>query len=240
MKVKNRFVVWSVLWSSVLAMPAVAATFDVPRSFEIMYVDLERSRQFGNDFKVDVAPGEHQIVVRFNKLLRIGDDTQEFQSEPVVLNLQFEENTSLTLKAPYISNKRQAEANAKDPEFTILDNTTGKTVNYQQQALEAQSGFQNTRDYREEVASLIAPPAPHVSGDGPLPAPALTTNDVALDMLQFWYNRSDSATRKALRVWMADEAYQPAVSNIQLEMGQFWFQKADNEAKKAFRIWLVE
>ncbi|MBR7887393.1 DUF2057 domain-containing protein [Marinomonas sp. A79] len=239
MKVKNRFVAWSALCASVLAMPAVAATFDVPRSYEIMYVDLESSRQFGNDFKVDVDAGEHQIVVRFNKLLRIGDDTQEFQSEPVVLNLQFEENTSLTLKAPYIANKRQAEANAQKPEFTILDNTTGKAVNYQQQALEAQSGFQNTRDYREEVAKLAAL-APDPVKAGPVPAPALTTDDVALDMLKFWYNQSDSATRKALRIWMENKSSEPDMSNIQFEMGQFWFQKADNDAKKAFRIWLVE
>ena len=73
---------------------------------KIMYVDLESAGHFGNDFKVDIDEGQHQIVVRFNKLLRSGGDTQKYQSEPIVLDLQFEKNTYFqTLKAPYIDSK---------------------------------------------------------------------------------------------------------------------------------------
>ncbi|MCB5161605.1 DUF2057 domain-containing protein [Marinomonas algarum] len=221
-----------------LAMPTVAATFEVPRSFEIMYVDLESARQFGNDFKVEVDAGGHQIVVRFNKLLRSGDDTLSFQSEPVVLDLEFDDNTALTLKAPYISTERQAEANEEAPEFTIVDKVTGKEAAYQQNLLATQSGFQNTRDYLEEVSRLTE--TPETAGPGPVPAPAVTTNDLALDMLKFWFNRSDSATRKALSVWMIDERETSSVYNIQLEMGQFWFKKASTQDRKAFRAWVIE
>ncbi len=63
------------------------------------------------------------------------------------------------------------------------------------------------------------------------------TQNVALAMMQFWYNRSDDATRKEMRIWIADDLYKPTVSNIQLEMSQFWFNKADREAKKAFQAW---
>lgn len=239
MKVKNRLMAFGALWCGLAALPAAAATFEVPRTFEIMYVDLEGARQFGNDFKVDIDEGQHQIVVRFNNLFRSGGDTQVFQSEPVVLDLQFEKDTHFTLKAPYISTQKQAEANAKDPQFTIVDEKSGKEINYQQQVLTTKSGFQNTRDYVTEIERLTAKNAPAPS-DGPAAAPIVLTEDVALEMMQFWYNRSDEATRKEIRIWIADDMYKPTVSNIQLEMSQFWFNKADREAKKAFQAWLVE
>ena len=239
MKVKNRFITFGTLLCGLVALPAAAATFEVPRTFEITYVDLEGARQFGNDFKVDIDEGQHQIVVRFNNLFRSGGDTQVFQSEPVVLDLQFEKDTHLTLKAPYISNQRQAETNAKDPQFTIVDENSGKEINYQEKMLTTKSGFQNTRDYVAEIERLTAKDAPAPS-DGPAAAPVILTEDVALEMMEFWYNRSDEATRKEIRIWIADDMYKPSVSNVQLEMTQFWFNKADKDAKKAFQVWLVK
>ena len=242
MKIKNYALSLGVAFGSFIAIPAMAATFEVPRSYEIMYVDLESASQFGNDFKVEVDEGQHQIVVRFNKLLRQGGDTQQYQSEPVVLNLSFEKNGYLTLKAPYISNQKQAEANAKDPQFTIYDEVSAQEVDYKQQNLKTKSGFQNTRDYLEEVQKLTST---NLSGDmdqgsGPVPAPVLMIEDVALQMTQFWYNQSDEATRKEARIWIADDMYKPKVANIQLDMLQFWYKKADKEEKNAFQDWLLK
>lgn len=242
MKIKSYSIAFGILLGSFATLPAMAATFEVPRSFEIMYVDLERASQFGNDFKVDLDEGQHQIVVRFNKLLRSGGDTHEYQSEPVVLDLQFEKNSYLTLKAPYISNQKQAEANAKDPQFTIYDDVNGQDVDYKQQSLKTKSGLQNTRDYVAEVEKLIAKNSSDsaYAASGPVPAPVLMTEDVALEMMQFWYNQSDEATRKDIRIWIADDMYKPTVANIQHQMFQFWFKKADKEAKKDFQAWIVE
>jgi uncharacterized protein YccT (UPF0319 family) len=236
---KNRIVASSVLSVCVMALPAQAATFEVPRSFEIMYVDLEGARQFGNDFKIEVDEGQHQIVVRFNKLLRSGGDTQAYQSEPIVLDLQFEKNDYFTVKAPYISTQKQAEAYSKAPTFTLFDDRSGKEVDYQHQILPVKSGFQNTRDYVTEIERFTAKNQP-IMDDAPVLAPVILTQNVALAMMQFWYNRSDDATRKEMRIWIADDLYKPKVSNIQLEMSQFWFNKADREAKKSFQAWLVE
>jgi uncharacterized protein len=236
----NRMVAYGLLFCGFTALPAVAATFEVPRSFEIMYVDLESAHQFGNDFRVDVDEGPHQIVVRFNKMLRSGGDTQTFQSEPIVLDLQFEKSTYLTLKAPYVSTLKQAEANAKDPQFSIYDVVSGHTVDYKQQILATKSGLQNSRDFIDEIERLTAPDSPTYRSDsGPVAVPILMEEDVALRMMEFWYNQSDDATRKEIRIWLADALYKPTVSNIQLEMSQFWFNKADKDSQKAFQTWLV-
>lgn len=242
MKIKSYSIAFGILLGSFATLPAMAATFEVPRSFEIMYVDLESASQFGNDFKVDIDEGQHQIVVRFNKLLRSGGDTHEYQSEPIVLDLQFEKNSYLLLKAPYISNQKQAEANANDPQFTIYDDVSGQDIDYKKQSLATKSGLQNTRDYVTEIERLTAKNSSSnvTSGSSPVPAPILMTEDVALEMMQFWYNRADEATRKDARIWIADDMYKPTVANIQLEMFQFWFKKADKEAKKGFQAWIVE
>ncbi|WP_137170267.1 DUF2057 domain-containing protein [Marinomonas sp. FW-1] len=242
MKVKRGFSAVAILVSCFTVLPAMAATFEVPRSFEIMYVDLESSRQFGNDFKVDVEEGPHQIVVRFNKLLRSGGDTQTFQSEPIVLNLQFEKDTYLSLKAPYVSTVRQAEDNVKDPQFSIIDEVSGKEVDYKQQMLTTKSGLQNTRDFVAEVERLTAKNSmnANVSSSGPDVAPTKMSDDVELQMMQFWYNQSDKVTRKHIRVWIADDLYKPEVSSIQFEMATFWFKRADKESQQAFQQWLIK
>ncbi|WP_417528235.1 DUF2057 family protein [Marinomonas shanghaiensis] len=242
MCLKNRVLVFVAVLCGSIASPLMAATFEVPRSYEIMYVDLESAGRFGNDFKVDLDEGQHQIVVRFNKLFRSGGDTQVFQSEPIVLDLLFEKDTYLTLKAPYISTHRQAEDNAKNPQFTIHDEVSGKEVNYQQQALATKSGFQNTRDYVAEIERLTdkTMSGSTTSSSGPVTAPEVMSDKVTLNMMKFWYNQSDEATRKDLRVWIADDLYKPTVSSTQLEMSQFWFKKADQSDRNAFQTWLTE
>ncbi|MGB2064865.1 MAG: DUF2057 family protein, partial [Marinomonas gallaica] len=68
------------------SMPALAATFEVPQNFEIMYVDLE-STSFGNDFETDVEPGERQFVVRFNQRIGGGSNAEFFESEPYIIDV---------------------------------------------------------------------------------------------------------------------------------------------------------
>lgn len=238
MTLKKRIIIYSTLFYCMLVLPVQAATFEVPRSFEIMYVDLESARQFGNDFRIKVDEGQRQIVVRFNKLLRSGGDTEAYQSEPIVLDLVFSKGAYLRLKAPYISNLNQAKAFSKEPSFTVVDDVSGKEVQYHQKTLPVQSGLQNTRNYVNEIERLNAEA---LSVDkGPKPAPILMKQDIALDRLQYWYNESDEVTRKEIRIWLKDDLYTPSISNIQLEMAQFWFDKVSLEEEKTFRVWLLK
>ena len=236
MTLKKRFIAYGALFYCVLVLPVYAATFEVPRSFEIMYVDLENANQFGSDFKVNLDEGQHQIVVRFNKLLRAGGDTEAYQSEPIVLDIAFGKDAYLTLKAPYISNIKQAKAFSKEPIFTVVDDVSGKEVHYRQEILLEKTGLQNTRNYVNEHLT-----AEKLSvANGPAPAPLLMKENITLSRLQYWYNQSDEATRQEMRILIADDLYKPRGSSIQLEMMQFWFNKATDEEKKTFQVWLVK
>lgn len=238
MALRKYLIACGALFCCTLFLSVQAATFEVPRSFEIMYVNLESARQFGNDFKVEVNEGQHQIVVRFNKLIRRGGDAQAYQSQPIVLDLMLEREAYLRLKAPYISTQKKAEKFIEEPTFTIVDDISGKEVKYRQTILPVKSGLQNTRDYIDEIERLNIDKLS--VANGPVPAPILMKENIALDRLQYWYNQSDDVTRKEIRIWVSDDLYRPRVSNVQLEMTQFWFHKTNSEEKKVFRIWLVK
>ena len=243
---KNRWITSSIVFFCGAILPVQAATFEVPKSFEIMYVDLDGARQYGNDFKISVEEGSHQIVVRFNRLLRSGGDTTVYQSEPIVLDVTFNKDDYFTLKAPYISKAKQAESYKKSPKFTILDKRSGKDVMYQQQILPTQSGLQNTRNYLSEIERLTKKTTSKVAaenlvfGDGPNAAPIIMRiEDIELNMMKFWYNESDEATRKAFRVWINDALYKSDMASVQFNMSQFWYKKADKNQRKAFQDWLT-
>ncbi|WP_394183243.1 DUF2057 family protein [Marinomonas posidonica] len=227
----------SLVLSTFTSLSVYGETLEVPRWFEIMYVDQQASKQFGNDFEVSLTPGQHQIVLRFNKIVRTGDDSEVFQSEPIVMDVEVTKGAYLQLKAPYISTSRQAEEYAAAPTFTLHDEASGREVSYQKRVLKEKAGLQNLRDYLAEVKQLNNRTVE--DSNGPSAAPSRMETDPALEMMKFWYNKSDPATRKAMRIWIADAQYQAKVSNIQLDMMTLWYNKADDDAKKAFQIWLV-
>ncbi|WP_353667559.1 DUF2057 domain-containing protein [Marinomonas sp. THO17] len=234
---RQNFILTAFLLSLGTAHSAFAETFEVPRSFEIMYLDQQVASKFGNDFKIDVDPGQHQIVFRFNKIIRSGGDSEVYQSEPIVLDLNVPSGAYLQLQAPYISSHRQAQDYAKQPNFSIRDEASGRDVSYQQRMLAKQSGLQNLRDYLGEVKALDE--VKSLSQDAPLDPPVKMNSAPALSMLKFWYNQADIDTRKAMRVWIADAQQQAKQDSIQLEMLQFWFNKADDKAKTSFQMWLI-
>lgn len=234
---KQNILISSALLSVALAQSAFAETFEVPRSFEIMYVDQESASDFGGDFKVEVEAGQHQIVFRFNKIIRSGGDSEVYQSEPIVLDLDVQPGVYLQLQAPYVSSHRQAQDYAKQPSFSIQDEASGRDVSYQQRILPKQPGLQNLRNYLAEIKALDG--VKSASQDAPLDAPEKMNPTPALSMLKFWYNQADKTTRTAMRVWIADSQQPMQQESIQLEMLQFWFNRANDEAKKTFQIWLV-
>lgn len=218
------------------SLSTFAATFEVPRNFEIMYVDLQDPGRFGGDFKTDVEAGEHQFVVRFNQRVGGGKNAEQFQSEPYVIDVNLAEDAEIVLQAPYFFRKNDAAAFAKKPEFTLVDR--GAEFDYEVRQLPREPGMQILRNYKREVRDFTATyKKPAV--DSPKPASSNKAATEELEMLKFWYNKADAATRKDIRIWMVDQSHQPQTSTTAYEMLGFWFQKASAEDQKAFQIWLL-
>ncbi|MGR0280017.1 YccT family protein [Marinomonas dokdonensis] len=223
---------------SLAASPLLAATFEVPRAFEIMYVDQQAANKFGNDFKVEVAAGQHQLVVRFNKLLRQGGDTQLYRSEPFVLDVSFVQDTNILLQAPYVSSQKQAQEYAERPQFDLIDRDSEQSVNFQKIQLKTRSGFQNTRDYLAEVALLTEKSAASPSPVAPVLDGRL--EDIALEMLKFWYNKASLVTREEVQSWRSNSERKVEVSDVAAEMLNFWSQKANVAQQDAFLAWTLK
>lgn len=222
----------------VTSLPTVAATFEVPRNFEIMYVDLQSPGKFGGDFKSEVEPGQHQFVVRFNQRVGGGDDGQHFESDPYIIEVDVEQDAELELKAPYFFRKSDAAEYEDNVEFTLVNNASDAELDYDVRMLPHRSGVQQMRNYKAEIRAFTASYSDNAV-DGPEPAAAEMLATEELEMLKFWFNKADAQTRKDIRIWMVDNSHQPAQSSTAFEMMTFWFGKASPADQKAFQVWLL-
>lgn len=217
---------------------ANAATFDVPKNFEIMFIDLDKKGAFENDFHAKLDAGEHQIVVRFNQRIGNASDGQQFESEPQIIELELAQNSQIVLEAPYFFQENDAARYAKSPEFTLVDKANDGELEYEVRALPHKAGFQNMRDYEEEVREFTAT-YKETNPDSPSAADANAPATEELEMLKFWYNKADAQTRKDIRFWLIDDAHEVKDTNTPFDMTQFWFQKASKKDQKAFQVWLL-
>lgn len=220
------------------SLPALAATFEVPRNFEIMYVDLKSPGSFGGDFKTGIEAGKRQVVVRFNQRIGGGGNAEQFQSEPMVIEVDVAQDAEIMLEAPYFFRNNDAAAFAKKPEITLVNEASDAKLDYEVRMLPKQSGVQMLRDYKREIREFSATyKTPAV--DTPTPASETVAATEELEMLKFWYNKADASTRKDMRIWMVDHSHQAKTESTAFEMLGFWFEKASKNDQKAFQIWLL-
>ncbi|GAA0830251.1 hypothetical protein GCM10009112_13520 [Marinomonas arenicola] len=244
MRFKHTRLLASSILLGAMTTHAMAAEFKVPVSYEIMYVDLKDTSKFGSDFDIKLDKGHHQVVVRYNQNIRNSDDLNLYRSEPIIIDFDVEQDTKLELKAPYIRKDQQASDYADKPTFTIVDAKTGSKYDYTDQMLPMKPGFQPTRNYLEEIKVFTGVKAANAASSAATYAPTPPPKEVAetneFQMMQFWFNKSDAATRKDFRIWMVDNTHQPKAKNTQFEMLTFWFNKATPTERKAFQVWLVQ
>ncbi|MBJ7552927.1 DUF2057 domain-containing protein [Marinomonas spartinae] len=247
MRFKKSIFLASSLLLGAVTTHAMAATFKVPTSYQIMYIDLKDGNNYGDDFEVTIPSGHHQIVVRYNQSLRHGGDVDMIKSEPLIIDMDVKKGANLELKAPFIHQKDRAEKYSQKPTFDIV-NSKGDEVQYKVSMLPLQPGFQPLRNYREEIKEFTgegatkpqANTSANASYSAPAPAPKSVTQTNEFQMMQFWFNKSDEQTRKNFRIWIVDHTYQTKVKNTQYEMLQFWYNKANKAERKAFQVWLLQ
>lgn len=225
------------------ALPTVAATFRVPISYKIMFVDLKPASDFGGDFKVDVKPGKHQFVIRYHQILSQGQDDSIYQSQPIIVNVTVAKDSVLRVKAPSFHSKWSASNYAKKPTFTI-ENEDGTKINFKSKMLPLRPGFQLGRDYRKEVQALnngtYEQQFSEDQGSGPNAAPE-ATDATAFTMMKFWYNKAKQPTRKHFRIWAIDQSMDAKDdSTTAYKMLKFWYNKSNKAQQKAIQVWLLK
>ncbi len=171
-----------------------ASTLFVPYQFEVVAIDgttLNDNFMFfdGRSQTLDVAPGEHTLVLRYFDLIDDSqshtDDYVRVLSEPITVVFTTRANTDY----PLVGARPQTPAAGRDfaraPVLQI-----------------------ETADHGERVAAQItvaeAEPAPQggaAAASGPKPAPAAGDDARAYNMLEYWWNQASAAERERFDRW---------------------------------------
>lgn len=206
-------------WFASFCVVAAEAHFTLPRPYVIYLLDgaplkkqlLSEARQ------LPLAPGRHQLVVRFENSYKSAGDTNLIAGEPLVLDFAVKGGESLTLAFNYPRTLRAAEAFLQSQSVTMVDGN-GKAFPSQIKVMPKKEGLQIGRDYKEELLAL------GWSFDGlPLPQTAASSqtaeasdatqaastpvngSEQTLKALKQWYLQADPATRKAFQHWIISQ-----------------------------------
>ncbi|MDO5054009.1 DUF2057 domain-containing protein [Pasteurella oralis] len=159
----------------------------------------------------------HQVVVRVSEIIRSGSDRTLFESDPIVVTFQGTAD-DIIISAPRLETEREANTFKKSPKITVKT-VSGLEVATKQEYLK-QEGFlpgvnlvENLSEYNSSgapaaVASLASTTMPAaIPGFGKAQKGKITVQgeNVAEQMLQYWYQQADKETQKRFLNWAKNQ-----------------------------------
>ncbi|PKG75485.1 DUF2057 domain-containing protein [Shewanella sp. GutCb] len=188
----------------------------LPSSSELVLIN---GKEADGNKDLSLANGENQIALRYVGRYQQQGSQNQFSSDVIILTFSAEDK-QLTLGFPRIRSSRAAEAFNSAPQITMID-SSGATIAFQQGLL-IKEGMQLGRDYKEEISiynsshqvaaiSTLALAAPIISttpssSTQVSEAVSASNSNVKSDqinvgqMLDFWYEQADEATKKAFKL----------------------------------------
>ena len=164
---------------------------------------------------------KHQVVVRVSEIVQMGSDRSLFESDPIVVTFQGS-NEDITISAPRLQNERDINAFKKSPVISVKTQS-GANVANQQEYLKQEGFFPATtliKDLGEYNASGAPAAVPAFASASATAAPAtgvvtggtasskvskgkvtLQGENVAEQMLQYWYQQADKETQARFIDW---------------------------------------
>ena len=158
----------------------------------------------------------HQVVVRVSEIVRAGSDRTLFESDPIVVTFQGD-NEDIIISAPRLEDERDVAGFKNNPVISVKTRS-GTAVQTKQEYLK-QEGFlpnvnlvENLSDYNASgsVASVSAfatatlPAAvPTATAGGKVQKNKITVQgeNAAEQMLQYWFQQADKETQQRFLQW---------------------------------------
>lgn len=197
-----------------LPLQAMAsATLAIPHPYIVYLLDGKpvKNEALDNKASLPLAKGKHQLVIRFEGSLRDQGENRLISGEPVVYSFEIVGNESLALEFTYPRDYRAAEQFLKNQQLKLVDNRTGKEVKADYFVMPKKEGLQIGRNYQEELEAMgksFAQPAAAIVPAATAEASAtdaLTGQDQSMEMLKYWYLKSDTKTRKEFQHWIISQ-----------------------------------
>ncbi len=162
---------------------------------------------------------KHQVVVRVSEIVQMGSDRSLFESDPIVVTFQGS-NEDIAISAPRLQNERDINAFKKSPVISVKTHS-GANVANQQEYLKQEGFFPATsliKDLGEYNASGAPAAVPAFASATAAPAAAVVAGgaasgkvnkgkvtlqgeNVAEQMLQYWYQQADKETQARFIDW---------------------------------------
>ncbi|MGL4205558.1 MAG: DUF2057 domain-containing protein [Aeromonadaceae bacterium] len=213
-----------------LSLCAQAATLELRGPLELLATTPEQSVE---DKRLSLAPGEHQLLVRYLDVIPSrsnSENDQEFRSEPQVLRFTIAGNESLVLSAPSLQGEKAMEQFAKQPKLEL----SGLATTFVQDVAPL-TGFVLGVDYQDLLAN-------YNRGSGPavlVGTPAVSSASKAAS------NTTVATTAAVATAATAEAAAKPATSatptaSDKEQALQQLFLQASPAERKRFMSWAVQ
>ncbi|MGF1681226.1 YccT family protein [Photobacterium minamisatsumaniensis] len=212
------------LRTALIAMTACSLSFpsfadvklELPFPAELVLINGTEAD--GNDTQT-LKNGENQVAFRYQGTFRENGDDQIFKSDVIIMKFN-EADETLKLEFPKLRSAQDTRKFNKSPNFMLI-NSNGENISFEQDKL-IKHGLQFGRDYEAEIAAYnqsgkvaaVASAAtistlPAVTAT-PTQLPAATspaktaenasqTRNVSENMLNYWYEQADEATRQRFK-----------------------------------------
>ncbi|UXI02474.1 DUF2057 domain-containing protein [Photobacterium sp. TY1-4] len=187
---------------------------ELPYSSELVLVNGKEAT--GNE-TLTLHNGEHQIAFRYQDNYRENGDYKLYKSEVIIIKFAGQD-TTYQLALPKLRTAREVSRFDNTPTLNLTD-PQAQSVSFAQDKL-VKHGMQFGRDYEKEIqaynltnapaalASLAVTPAPQLVA-APTTANTATPEkgqNVAENMLFYWYEQADAATRERFKAQINQQA----------------------------------
>lgn len=169
--------------------------------------EINKDSFFSDSSNITLQDGTHQILVNYTAEIKPGDDSELEITQPSVI-LFNASATELVLTAPPMKSLRDVEDFEKKLNWSLI-NKNGKPVDFKANLL-IKEGFQFSRDYEDELEDFNMSSAESALPKTKILSPAevrntdrknqaQNNNNMAMDMLIYWYNQADEKTRRSFK-----------------------------------------
>lgn len=198
-----------------MTVSSFAANLSSSSNITFLAVDGQKPEKSVNKtHNVNLSDNQtHQVVVRVSEIVRNGSDRTLFESAPIIVTFEGT-NQDLKLSVPRIDTARDADKFSDNPRITVK-NTSGQEISTKQEILKQEGLFPdshiledlatyNTSKGQASVygfATTVIPAIQQGVGKAAKGKVTVQGENVAEQMLQYWYQQADPQTQARFLKW---------------------------------------
>lgn len=193
-------------------------TLNIPSDIRLLAVNMEdpetSSSLFSSSETISLADGKNQIVFRYEPTFEENNERVDVSSDVYIATFETA-NTTLNFSLPEYMDEQEANQSIRNMQWSLV-NEDGKKIDVASDKLK-KNGMQLGRDYVREsekynrkggiaaigvVTTVLTMPKTQVVSTNNSQADQSQNSTTVEDMLHFWYNKADAATKAKFKAFV--------------------------------------